>query len=70
MNAAAVNPEPAFGVLRDRFGQGLALFLEDSRCKRFGSVALLHRHGPLEDDRAIVVVVVDEMNGAPADRYA
>jgi hypothetical protein len=51
----------------DRFGIDFAFLLEDARGERVGGVVVQHGDGPLQDDRAVVVVIVGEMDRTAAD---
>ena len=46
------------------------LELEHARREARGIVVVAHRHGPLRDDRAVIDVVGDEMDGAAVDAHA
>ena len=50
----------------DRLGVSFAFGLEDARGEKLGRVVFLDRHDALQDDWAVVVMVVDEMNRAAA----
>lgn len=54
------------GADADGVGQRLALLLEDARGQRVGGVVLLDLADPLQDDRAVVVLVVDIVDSAAA----
>src|SRR5262249_22548788 len=66
-HAPPLTVKAAFGEQPNRLGVGFALLLEDAGRKAVGRVVVEDRHGALQDDGAVVVDVVGEMDGAAAD---
>src|SRR5579871_2851727 len=54
----------------DRFAVDPMLFLENARRKRRFRVAVFYRHRGLQDDRAVIQILVDKMHGASTDLHA
>src|SRR5262249_45776313 len=65
-HAPAVNLQQAGGKLPDCFGIGLALSGEDTRGERLRSVVACDGHARLDDDRAVVVLIVGKVHGTAA----
>jgi hypothetical protein len=51
----------------DRVGQRLAFERKDALLERFGSIVRVHLAGPLENDGAMIVLIVDPMHRAARD---
>src|SRR5262245_47875983 len=66
-HAPALDAQPTLREQPDRLGVRLTLLLEHPRRQRLRRVVVVHRHRPLQDDRAVVVLVVGEVDGAAAD---
>jgi hypothetical protein len=66
-HAAAFDRHPPGGDQSQRFGVGLALGRENPGGKRLGHVVVQDRHRPLHDHRAMVVLVVGEVDRAAAE---
>jgi hypothetical protein len=66
-DAAALDAQPAFGIKLDSLGIDFAFGGLDAIGERVGGVVFENGHGLLHDDRPVVVLGVDEMDGGPAD---
>ncbi len=55
---------------RDGLRIGKVLLLQDARGERVRVIVIQHGHGALEDDDAVIEVLIDEMDGAAGDGAA
>src|SRR4051812_34052898 len=69
-HAAALNTQPSLCEQANRFRIRLALLLEDPGGEGVRSVVIEDRHHTLQNDRALVVLVVGEVDGTAADLHA
>ena len=70
MRAPALEHDAAGGDQADRLGHQPALGGLDAGGEGVGGVVVAHRHGFLQQDRAVVVVVVDEVHRRAAHLHA
>src|SRR5262245_1671457 len=67
---ASCDANAATGDEADDFGERFAFGGEDAGGEGVGRVVVEDRHDALQDDRAVVVLIINEVNGATADLRA
>ena len=66
-HAAPFDFQSRFGVQPNRLGISEAFLFEDASGERVGGIIIFDRHGALQDNRTMIILVVCEMHCATAD---
>lgn len=66
-DSRSVHPQSTRGKLGDGFGVGKTFLLEDADRQGGGGVVIQHRNRLLQNDRPVVVLIINEMNRTTAD---
>ena len=64
MNSAPQQHEPVLRQQLNCRGVGFTLLLEDACCQRVRGIVVHYRRRALQNDRAMIVLIVREVNGA------